>query len=123
EYNDHYGHQAGDTCLQMIAGIVEGEARKSNGAAFRYGGEEFAVLLPGSDPRAGKSVADQIRRSVEGCGIPHEGLADGAKVTISAGVASALNYVGLEPWVQAADQALYQAKKQGRNSTVEAENG
>lgn len=123
EYNDYYGHQAGDTCLQMIASIVEGEARKANGSAFRYGGEEFAVLLPGCDLRAGKSVADQIRRSVEGCAIPHEGVADDAKVTISVGVASALDYVGLKPWVEAADQALYRAKKQGRNSTVEAGNG
>ncbi|WP_027085283.1 sensor domain-containing diguanylate cyclase [Cohnella panacarvi] len=123
EYNDHYGHQAGDTCLQMIAGIVEDEARKARGAAFRYGGEEFAVLLPGCDSRAGKSVADQIRRSVESCAIPHEGVAGEAIVTISVGVASALDYTGLEHWVQAADQALYRAKKQGRNSTVEAENG
>ncbi len=123
EYNDHYGHQAGDTCLQMIASVVESEARKARGTAFRYGGEEFAVLLPGCDSRSGKSVADQIRRSVEECAIPHEGVADEAVVTISVGVASALNYEGLEPWVQAADQALYQAKKQGRNSTVEAGNG
>ncbi|MFD0674313.1 diguanylate cyclase domain-containing protein [Cohnella sp. GCM10027633] len=124
EYNDHYGHQRGDACLQTIAGIVEDEARKADGTAYRYGGEEFAVLLPGCDRESGKAAADLIRQAVAGVGIPHEGAGNGATVTISVGVATATSrtdgYASMHGWLQAADQALYQAKRRGRNSTVEA---
>ncbi|MFC5529131.1 diguanylate cyclase [Cohnella yongneupensis] len=122
DYNDHYGHQAGDACLQTIAKLVEGVANEAGGTAYRYGGEEFAVLLPGYDRNAGKSVADRIRKAVEECGIPHEGAAEGAIVTISVGVGTRQQSsdASLEQWVQATDQALYLAKKQGRNSTIEA---
>jgi len=120
DYNDYYGHQAGDACLRAVAGIIEAESGKAGGTAYRYGGEEFAVILPGCDNDAGKAVADQIRQAVESSAIPHEAVDKDAKVTISVGVASAAHgkFADSEQWIQAADQALYKAKKQGRNSTV-----
>lgn len=122
DYNDYYGHLAGDACLRKVAGIIEAEAGKAGGTAYRYGGEEFAVLLPGCDNDAGRAVADRIRQAVESSAIPHEAVDKDAKVTISVGVASAAHgiFADSEQWIQAADQALYRAKKQGRNSTVNA---
>lgn len=122
DYNDHYGHQAGDLCLQMIARIVEDEARAASGTAYRYGGEEFAVIVPGYSREAGRIVADRIRQAVLNAGIRHESAGSEAVVTISVGMAT-LTMEGCTSeykWLQAADQALYQAKKRGRNSTVEA---
>lgn len=121
-YNDYYGHQAGDACLQMVASVADGEARKASGTAYRYGGEEFAILFSGNGRDNDFKAAERIRLAIADCFIPHEGISSEAIVTISLGLASwtdTLNQTA-EQWLHAADMALYEAKRHGRNSTREA---
>jgi diguanylate cyclase (GGDEF)-like protein len=114
-YNDRYGHPAGDVCLREVARAVQGAVRDTDLVA-RYGGEGFALILPGPMTEGGPIVAERIRASVEGLGIPHAEAARGI-VTISLGVAAAAPASGGEPGklVSQADTALYGAKRQGRN--------
>nr|WP_306220204.1 diguanylate cyclase [Cohnella sp. WQ 127256] len=122
-YNDFYGHQAGDVCLQSIADTAEDEAKKVGGTAYRYGGEEFAILLPDLNEDKALHVASRIRQAIEERFIPNAGISSDTLVTISIGVATSdLAYdQSWEQWLRAADQALYKAKNQGRNSISVAE--
>jgi diguanylate cyclase (GGDEF)-like protein/PAS domain S-box-containing protein len=120
QFNDHYGHHAGDDCLRAISNVVGTVARRRGDLAGRFGGEEFAVLI--GDPQAytAEEVATEIRSGVEALAIPHAGTGSGRLVTVSLGVATALARVGgtirmPESLVQAADNALYRAKDRGRN--------
>lgn len=121
-YNDYYGHQAGDECLQQIARIAEFEASRTQGTAYRYGGEEFAILLPEHDRERALSAAEQIRQAIARRQIPHAGISTEATVTISLGSATCKSVSDQTPaqWLHAADQALYQAKNLGRNIISEA---
>nr|WP_255807405.1 diguanylate cyclase [Cohnella mopanensis] len=121
-YNDHYGHQAGDACLQMVARIAGEVAEQAGGTVYRYGGEEFAVLLPEHDRERALNSAEQLRQAIANCIIPHKGVSTDAIVTISVGVATWNSTWKQTPaqWLQAADLALYQAKNQGRNLISEA---
>jgi diguanylate cyclase (GGDEF)-like protein len=118
EVNDRYGHLAGDTLLQRVAGVLTAGMRESD-AVGRYGGEEFLLVLPETDLAGGRVVADKLRQRVEEVRMP---MTDGrdARVTISIGMAS-LESDGLPEEVTArdllllADKALYRAKEQGRN--------
>lgn len=117
-YNDHYGHPAGDEVLRRVAGIIASHCR-SGDSAYRYGGEEFLVVLPEQDLEAGRPFAERLRRSVEELAISHEKSPQGV-VTISAGLA-ALNVNGHdsgEASLQEADAALYGAKESGRNRVM-----
>lgn len=115
-YNDLYGHQAGDLCLQRVAGVLAGAARRAGDLSARYGGEEFVVVLGDTDPERALQRADLIRRAVEALAIPHADSVPGV-VTVSIGVAS------LRPdrdrseqdLLRMADEALYRAKNAGRN--------
>lgn len=114
-YNDRYGHPAGDECLRRVAAAISGSVRGSD-VACRYGGEEFVVVLPGSTAEAASAVAERIRAAVEALALPHEGSPRGV-VSVSAGVAGAVPE-GEQPaeiLVAAADSALYEAKRSGRN--------
>ncbi len=117
-FNDRYGHLEGDACLQAIAHTIASVASRSTDAAARYGGEEFAVLLPGSEMEAAFTMAENMRMAVEKLAIDH---ADSSHqcVTISIGVASMPADDRVEPQqlVEAADAALYRAKRRGRNVT------
>ena len=117
-FNDHYGHARGDSCLTRIAGCTRAELRIETDLAFRTGGEEFLVLLPNVEIETAIGVAERIRMSIESLGIPHESLAAGSVVTASFGVAAAqVGACSLEKLVEAADTALYAAKRSGRNRT------
>ena len=114
-YNDARGHQSGDTLLRELAGLFQSEARQHDHVA-RYGGEEFAFLLPQSDKRQASEVARRLCRAVEQRSWRAEESNAGGVLTVSIGVASCpedaqqpLDLVG------AADQALYCAKRLGRN--------
>ena len=117
-YNDTYGHQAGDRCLQAVAKAIGDAACDVSGLSARYGGEEFAVVLPDMSEDAALRVAEAIRLTVRALGIPNAAASRGY-VTISAGVAartgSTLDQSAL---VGAADAALYEAKRLGRNRSV-----
>ena len=121
-YNDFYGHLAGDRCLNSIAQSARAATRRLDTVLCRYGGEEFAVLVTNAGQAVAARVAERIRQAVERLRIPHAGSEAGC-VTISAGVAGAaeIGREGMAPdllaiLMKAADDALYTAKKQGRNT-------
>lgn len=115
-YNDRYGHQAGDTCLKALARTIAEQIRRPHDLAARYGGEEFAVILPATSLDGALDVAERIRAAVEKLDIPHEANADGV-TTVSIGVAAAMPTADIAPdgLIEAADAALYSAKRDGRN--------
>ncbi|WP_137155292.1 GGDEF domain-containing protein [Rhizobium sp. FKL33] len=114
-YNDVHGHVEGDACIRQVSACVAEEIREL-GAAFRYGGEEILILLPGCDGNTAQMVAEQLRQVIEASAVPHHGLAEGGVVTASLGVSSAQSGLfSLDDLVRAADAALYDAKRGGRN--------
>jgi len=115
-YNDTYGHVAGDHCLAEVAKVLKDCCHRKADLAVRYGGEEFAVLLPDTDLHGAMVLAEQIRQKVIDRHITHSGSPTG-HVTVSLGcyafVPSSLD--SIEVFIQRADAALYQAKHNGRN--------
>ncbi len=115
-YNDTYGHPAGDNCLHRVAGALQGTLSRPDELAARYGGEEFAIVLPDTTPALAAEMGELVRTRVFELNLPHAGSPLG-RVTISGGVA------GLTPQpnvpsrrlLERADQALYAAKRMGRN--------
>ncbi|WP_095128619.1 GGDEF domain-containing protein [Pseudomonas sp. Irchel s3h14] len=118
-YNDAYGHVAGDHCLAEVARAVKGCCHRKADLAVRYGGEEFAVLLPDTDIRGAMVIAEQIRRSVMDKNIIHSGSPSGF-VTVSLGCYSFVptGRDSMEVFIERADAALYQAKHSGRNRSA-----
>jgi diguanylate cyclase (GGDEF)-like protein len=118
-YNDLFGHQTGDTALIAIAHCIQDSAQRATDICARYGGEEFAVLLPGLSTAEAAEHAETIRASVLTLRAQQQGRPDSTP-TISIGVASMIPRVGLEPrdLIKAADAALYDAKRRGRNRTA-----
>ncbi|WP_415715445.1 diguanylate cyclase [Maridesulfovibrio sp.] len=116
-YNDTYGHQSGDTCLQSIAQSIRTGAGRSSDICARYGGEEFALILPSTDLPGGIAIAENIRMHIEKKHVPH--TTDKGIVTASIGVAAITPDADTSPQqlVQLADKALYKSKQQGRNRT------
>ena len=116
-YNDHCGHQAGDACLQQVANILAGGIQRAGELVARYGGEEFVLVLPGADLAQAQASAERIRAAVQAAAIPHPNSPLGPVVTISLGLAASIPDIGTHPeqLLHAADDALYQAKAQGRN--------
>jgi len=115
-YNDHYGHLAGDECLRLVAEVVGGALRRSGDVLARFGGEEFAVVLPNTDASGAIELAEQIRIAVRAAAITHAGVEAGV-LTVSIGSASTLPQRE-EPatiLLAAADHALYKAKRGGRD--------
>ncbi|HHQ47454.1 MAG TPA: diguanylate cyclase [Acidobacteria bacterium] len=117
EYNDTYGHQAGDVCLRKVAGVLQSVARRAGDEVARWGGEELAVLLPGVDAEGARRVAEELRREVTELKMEHRNSPVAPFVTISVGCASLIPSPGhgSEELVRAADTALYRAKENGKN--------
>lgn len=114
QYNDTYGHQAGNDTLRRVSGAI-GETVRAVDFAARYGGEEFAVVLPQVDGPALMAIAERIRVAVEALPAPR----DGAAVTISIGAALfPADGSSRETLIRAADERLYEAKRLGRNRVV-----
>jgi two-component system cell cycle response regulator len=119
-YNDRYGHQAGDEALRRVGSAIREECRLGD-SAYRYGGEEFLVLLPQQGLRGGMVFAERLRRAVHDLGLVHEGNQPSGVVTFSIGVAAlseAVEGTSSEELLNAADRALYEAKARGRNMVV-----
>jgi len=119
-YNDHYGHQAGDTCLKAVAHAIAKSFNRSGDLAARYGGEEFLSVMPNTGINGALHMAELIRVAVENLGIEHVKSNVSPYVTLSLGVSSCIPETGLsiEKLIEAADKSLYMAKQQGRNRTV-----
>ncbi len=117
EYNDTYGHPAGDACLQLIASVLRDAIKRPADKAARYGGDEFALILPNTPSRGGLVVAQWILDRIQTLKIPHQNSPITDHVTITLGVACLLPIplLTVESLIQTADQALYNAKQNGRN--------
>jgi diguanylate cyclase (GGDEF)-like protein len=118
QFNDTYGHPAGDRCIAMIAAALNRAVRRAADLIARYGGEEFACVLPGVGHEEAMAVARNICNEVESLGIPHVRSVAGSYVSVSVGVATANCLPGMAPelWIKAADRQLYLVKVAGRNN-------
>ncbi len=118
-YNDHYGHQDGDACLQAVAQSIAAHAKRPTDVAARYGGEEFALLAPATDGVHMLLMAQEMCFNMARVALPHAGSSYGI-VTISVGVAAMVPEDDAVPetLIRLADEALYRAKQEGRNRAV-----
>lgn len=120
-FNDFYGHQEGDICLRQVADVLESQARRAGELAARYGGEEFVLLLTDGDPVRAFTLAESLRRAIHELHLPHaQSPLDGACVTVSIGLVVVVPDPQQTPasFIRMADQAMYRAKKAGRNQVV-----
>jgi diguanylate cyclase (GGDEF)-like protein len=119
DYNDCYGHLQGDECLRQIGNLLKLGARRATDLAARFGGEEFTLVVPHADHLYLRQQAELIRLAFASLNIPHQASPLG-RVTVSIGVAAMIPTAEQMPelLIERADQALYQAKKQGRNQVV-----
>jgi two-component system, chemotaxis family, response regulator WspR len=119
-YNDHYGHLAGDEVLQQVAAVVKAACARSSDVAARFGGEEFVVVLPSLTFARLQPHCDTVVRKVEALRLPHAGSNASEWVTISVGGVTATPARGqaYSTVIDLADQALYQAKRCGRNRAI-----
>lgn len=133
KYNDHFGHLEGDSCLRKVAQAIAAEATRAGDMVSRFGGEEFAVLLPNTNGEQAMTVANKICEAVRALGIPHAPSAQSDSVTISVGVGSVVPQASADlpkspqtkpmesglrsarALFEMADGALYAAKAEGRN--------
>jgi len=114
--NDTYGHPAGDAALQGFAKLIKRECRQSD-IPCRYGGEEFALIMPGTNPEDAATVCERIRGELAAMNWPGH---PERKITVSIGIAGAHEATEVTPelWLESADKALYRAKKSGRDRVV-----
>lgn len=121
-YNDFYGHQQGDECLQSLAKALDSAVGRVGDFVARYGGEEFVIILPNADTQHAFDFAEKVRQKIEALKLPHEKSPVSDVLTVSIGVASAIpgqgDYAESEILLRHADRALYQAKSDGRNRVI-----
>ena len=119
-YNDHYGHAAGDHCLQNIAQALLPALRRPADFCARYGGEEFAIILPNTDAAGAMLVLENFREAVVSLSIVHGFSSVAPVITVSIGYTTAIpNHAAtVGETFKMADKAVYAAKFQGRNRTV-----
>lgn len=116
-YNDSYGHPAGDRVLITVVNAIKSQLNRATDVLTRYGGEEFAVILPDCDAKGGQAVAEKLRMAVCELNLPHCGSSIASHLTVSIGVATCLagTISNLSCLLETADTALYSAKHSGRN--------
>jgi diguanylate cyclase (GGDEF)-like protein len=117
QFNDHYGHGAGDECLIQVAQALDSSVKRPGDLVARFGGEEFAVLLPETDYDGAFRVASKLQKNIEHLAIKHEYSAVAQFVTVSIGVALIVPGAehSLQQLIEEADKQLYAAKRAGRN--------
>lgn len=120
QFNDHYGHVAGDDCLRGISNLLQKQMKRSSDMAFRYGGEEFSCILPATAHPGALQKAETIRSGVEDLAIPHKTSQVAGFVTVSLGVITLTDNrdISLQELADACDQLLYEAKHRGRNRLI-----
>ncbi|MDH4040286.1 MAG: GGDEF domain-containing protein [Gammaproteobacteria bacterium] len=118
DYNDNYGHPAGDLVLKRLADLMESATARAGEVVGRYGGEEFILVLPGASIQSALRTAERLKELVVAAGIPHEKSDIGGIITVSQGVVSVIPDADLAPadLIKRADKALYQSKHSGRNT-------
>lgn len=116
-YNDTYGHQAGDTCIKAVTLAIKNVLQRSTDLACRYGGEEFAIVLPNTDSEGAIKIAEKIRTELKALAIPHESSSINKYVTVSMGVSTTIPQPQISPasLIAATDRLLYKAKQLGRD--------
>lgn len=119
EFNDKYGHQAGDSCLKLIADVLTDFAKRSSDKVVRYGGDEFVVLLPHTNKENALNLAEQMRKGVEARFIRHLSSKVSDHVTISLGINTIIpsDESSIDEFISNTDKALYRAKAR-RNCSV-----
>jgi diguanylate cyclase (GGDEF)-like protein/PAS domain S-box-containing protein len=122
-YNDAFGHLGGDACLKTIASALTISCHRSADLVARYGGEEFAAILPGTTASGALTLAERIRADIAALEMPHPGNDGFGWVSVSLGVATIVpdRTLELDCLIEAADRALYAAKRSGRNRALHAE--
>lgn len=117
QYNDHYGHLAGDDCLRSIAAIMQRIFRRSGDTIARYGGEEFAIILPNTPFSMAAQLSETLRLQVQSEEMPQSISPEAPHLTISIGAVTLENTLGVSPeWLTGtADKALFESKHAGRN--------
>jgi diguanylate cyclase (GGDEF)-like protein len=115
EFNDTYGHKAGDECLRKIADALRSQAKRSSDCVARYGGEEFVIVLPRTELKAALDIAEAARQAIVDIKIPHESSSILPVVSMSFGVACTSNINRQDNLFEVADRYLYRAKNAGRN--------
>jgi diguanylate cyclase (GGDEF)-like protein len=120
QYNDTYGHPAGDTCLQAVAQTLQKTVQRSGDLVARYGGEEFAILLSNTNEKGARKVAQKIQAAIAQLALPHQASTVSQHITLSLGIATMVPYLTVMPenLLSNADQALYRAKQNGRNQVA-----
>ncbi|QQE66985.1 hypothetical protein GFS31_36900 [Leptolyngbya sp. BL0902] len=119
-YNDTHGHLAGDDCIEQVAMAIRRSIQRPANLAARYGGEEFAIILPNTDLAGAVRAAERVRQTIAQAHLPHGGIPNQPYVTVSLGIATTQPTALQSPHtlIDQADQALYQAKQQGRNRYI-----
>jgi len=117
-YNDRYGHPEGDACLAAVGRALDGIVRRPADLAVRYGGEEFALVLPSTNEEGATRIAERVRSAVRALGIVHGDNDARGFVTVSVGSATVVGAFTPKEIVELADRALYAAKEAGRDRTV-----
>ncbi|MGI9332281.1 MAG: diguanylate cyclase domain-containing protein [Gammaproteobacteria bacterium] len=116
QFNDRYGHDVGDQCLSRVAGALRQVAQRSGDYVSRYGGEEFVLLLPNTDAAGVRHVGEAVREAVEALGIPHaDSPSSVVTVSVGGGAMASPDSDSPEELIRRADEALYAAKRAGRN--------
>lgn len=117
QFNDHYGHAAGDQCLISVANELDRQVQRGGDFVARYGGEEFVLIVPDSDQKMAKATAEKLRQGIENLAIEHDQSSCASCVTVSIGVATIVpnKDTSREDLLLAADEQLYIAKASGKN--------
>jgi diguanylate cyclase (GGDEF)-like protein len=120
-FNDTYGHLAGDTCLRQVAGCLQAAVTRKQDTVARFGGEEFAIVLPDTDVHGARQVARRILGGLRAAAIPHEG-SDHGQVSVSIGIGTTTDgrVTSVGDLLESADRALYAAKHGGRDRVEES---
>ncbi len=123
-YNDEYGHATGDDCLAAIAATIADVVVRTTDLAARFGGEEFACILPDTNSEGAFTMAENVREAIAALNVEHGKSTTASHVTVSIGMATCVPARDGDPthFFESADNALYQAKEQGRNRVLAANN-
>ena len=120
EYNDYYGHLAGDDCLRQVGSTLKKSLKRAGDLVARYGGEEFIIVLSAMSQADATRVGEKVRSNIESLKVVHQRSEVSEYVTVSVGIATIIPRTNMIPdsLLEQVDKALYQAKRKGRNRVI-----